>query len=163
MRLSLQTAVGSMRLIARGAPGMAIDKLGVTEDDLALTTGDVPWTTSDRNRVRKTLDSFIYGVIEDLGLPRFELPAEYIAAVISTFVAPVNYFPACSWITARMSNEELSTGIKGTTPQGFERVTPEQLFAIVVQLVNEADKTAAAYAAKTQAVITRLAISGGGE
>lgn len=155
-RLSLATAVGSMRLISKGLPYLATSVLGITEDDVSIVTSDEPWLTSDRPVVRKTLDAFIYGTIEALGLARFQLPSEYIAAVISTFVSPCNYFPACTWVTGGVSNEELANGVRGVAPQGFEESTPQKLFALVLELEAHADITAAKYAAKTGTVIGRL-------
>jgi hypothetical protein len=154
--LSLRTAIGAMQIIARGGPASAVDTLGITEEDMTLTTGVTPWLATDRARVRKTIDSFIYGVIDVLGLPRMDLPAEYCAAVIATFIDPANYFPACSWITGTVTSEELIAGKKGKPVEGFERVSPSELFALVLELHGDADKTAKSYAAKTGAVIDRL-------
>ena len=157
-KLSLNTAIGAMMIIAKGGPLMAIQKLGVTEEDFTLMTGDTVWTADIRPPIRRALEVCIYGVVDMIGLPRFELPAEYIAAIISTFVAPVNYFPACTWLAGGLSNEDIIQGRDAEAVMGFEKVTPQLLFALVVELENEADKTASAYCNKTGAKIQRLSV-----
>lgn len=160
--LSLRTAQGAMQILANGGPALVTDQLGLTPEDIQLVTGVTPWLATDRQTVRKGLDSFIYGVIDVLGLPRMDLPSEYVAAVISTFVDPCNYFPACAWVTAQVSSEELVAGKRAKPVEGFERTTPSELFAIILQLHGDADKTAQSYASKTGAAIERLKFSNAG-
>ena len=159
-KLRLSTAVGTMQIIARGGPQMSIQSLGLTPDDYKLLTGVEVWTANVRTVVRRALDSYVYGVLDILGLPRFELPAEYLAAVISVFVHPVNYFPACVWLSGGLSAEDIKSGRLGEVPEGFEKVKPEVLFCLVIELHEHADSTAASYANRTGAAIERLSMKG---
>lgn len=156
-RLNFATLEGSMRLIEKGGVDLAGDRLGISPEDLKLVTGSIPWIITDRQSVRRTLDMLIHGLVDSLGLPRFELPAEYVAAVISVFVCPCNYFAACSWIPGSVSNEDLVAGTRGEPLEGFEKVTPSQLFALLIEVAGEADKVAQRYSKKMGVKIERLA------
>ena len=83
-RLRLQTAVGTMNLIAAGGADLTAKVLGITPEDVVLTTGVDAWVNTDRTRVRRVLDTYLFGMVDILGLPRFELPAEYVPAPIVT-------------------------------------------------------------------------------
>ena len=37
-------------------------------------------------------DALLFQSLDELGLPRFTLPVEYVAAAIVAFVHPINYF-----------------------------------------------------------------------
>lgn len=159
-KLKLQTATGVMQIIAKGGLEVTTKYLGIPEDDVKTVTGSAPWTGAERLQVRRVLDSYIYGMLDVLGLPRFEVPAEYAAAIIAVFVHPVNWFAACSWVTGMASQEELVSGVRGQAVDGFEIVTARELFAIVIECATDADAVAQSYATKTGAVIERLAFTG---
>ena len=75
------------------------------------------------------MDSVLFGALDVLGLPRFELPAEYIAAWIALLVSPVNYETACVWYHGAQPVENLAE-----TPEIApiaEGITARQLFALV--------------------------------
>jgi hypothetical protein len=156
--LRLATAYGTMKILEKGGELVQADLLGVSQEDLALATGKAPWVATDRQAVRRTLDALMFGVIDAQGLPRFELPSEYCAAIIAVFVDPCNYFAACSWISGHVSHEELVAGSRGKTPEGFEKVRPEKLFALVIQISERGDSVAKAYASATGAAIERLGL-----
>ena len=90
MKLDIRTAKNTMEVIANGGATGAFDSLGITEDDFQLVTGDIPWIGADRHRVVAVLNSLIHGTVDLLGLPRIEVPAEFTAAAIAIFVAPLD-------------------------------------------------------------------------
>ena len=53
------------------------------------------WLATDRSRARRILETFVYGALDLQGLPRFPVPAEYLAACIALNVHPSNYMAAC--------------------------------------------------------------------
>jgi len=107
------------------------DQLGISPIDFKLTYDPVIWRTEQRLRVVRTLEALLYGTTSMLGLSRLQLPAEYIAAIVATFVAPCNRKLACIYLadigTGRRA-EDLAQGVS------TEQVSPEQLFALVFLL-----------------------------
>jgi len=65
-------------------------------DDRDFLVTDRPWPASDRTRARMLIDSVSYTGTDYIGIPRFELPAEFVVAVICSFVGPSNWMTACS-------------------------------------------------------------------
>lgn len=99
-------------------------------EDLQLVCSVTQWTRpSDRTRIRTTIERVIWGALDNLGIPRFELPAEYIAAWIAVMVQPVNRLTACAMFGQPRVATELAAD--PLTQQTYEGVTPMRLFAIV--------------------------------
>lgn len=133
--LSLSTVRGALSVISNGNVIDAAQSCGCTESDWKLLTGSKVWIGVDRPRVKRLLDSLIYGVVDTLGLPRFELPAEYAAACIAMFVSPINYFPACSWVGTYARSEDLADYHGNLDAvQGLETVSSAKLFALVMEI-----------------------------
>lgn len=124
-------------LASQGKQGH-LDNIGVSIDDFNKVIADVPWLGVDRSRVFSTLSSLITSTIDILGLPRFPLPAEYVAAGIALFVSPINVNAACCWMERSAPASELGRGIDDVNP-----CTPQQLFALVVQLVGDPEHSVA--------------------
>lgn len=139
MSLQLKVAVSSMALVGELGNVGQLDALGVSKADYARLVGDAPWTASERNRMTATLHSLIMGSVDIMGLSRFKVPAEYMAAGIAVFVAPVNVHVACQYAPAVGEAEEMGRGADRT------KVLPEQLFALVVQLYDTDMKVSARY------------------
>lgn len=122
--------------------------VGCTEKDWKLLTGDKPWLGVDRARVKRLLDALLYGIVDTLGIPRFDLPAEYAATVIAMGVNPTNYFAACNWVGNFSSSEDIADyhgRLEGVT--GLDKVTPSRLFALILEIVSseEADAMVSAF------------------
>ena len=86
------------------------------------------------------LHILINASVDALGLPRFDLPAEYIAAGISLFVSPVNVHAACVFAPPCFSSEDQG---RSRSPPSVGRVTSAQLFALVIQLYSSTDRISA--------------------
>ena len=138
--LSFETALGAMQLVKRSDYGSLFQSLGVTGEDYQLTCGTAVWTGMDRARVRQTLDAFSAGTMDLVGVSRFELPAEYLAAVIVMFVHPVNVMIACRWME-NMRPAEIIVGASSTPVT----VDPAEVFALCCDLMAD-DRGSAARA-----------------
>ena len=108
----------------------------IPNDDLELLMGPVMWITgATRSRVRKTLESFIFGALDALGLPRFEVTAEWIAQWIVATIAPINWMSACAiWDRPRLAE---ALAVDDGRQVDYETITAARLHAIVHQLASE--------------------------
>ena len=130
--LSLETARGAMRLVSEASYGSLFQSLGVTREDYSLCTGSAPWTGLDRQRVRQTLDAFSAGIMDLVGVARFEMPAEYLAAVVATFVHPTNMMVACRWL----ENQRPADYLQGASSTPIT-VDPAEIFCLVCDLMDD--------------------------
>lgn len=137
------TARNCLHIVAKGGCD-AVAAFGVAKPDFDLVTRREPWLGTDRERVVRVLNSLLFGSLDLLGLPRIQAPAEYIAAVLVTFVAPVNYQLACRFFEQSRPVDDLALN---PGSQAMETVTASQLFAMVIDLYDPAalSQTAAAF------------------
>jgi hypothetical protein len=138
--LSLQTARGAMQILLKGSVVESAQTMGCTESDWKLLTGKKVWIGTDRVRVKRLIDALLYATVDTIGLPRFNLPAEYVATVITVFVHPSNYFSACCWTGNFSTSEDLADyhgRLEGV--QSLEKVSASRLFALVCQLASGED------------------------
>jgi len=126
--VSFQVAKNCMELIKNGSVNDAFESLGISDDDFHLCCDSIPWIGSDRTRVSAVLNTLTHGVLDVLGLPRIEVPAEYRAGIITTFCAPGNIAVACRWLETGPTAENLSFG------GSLESVTAQKLFGLCCML-----------------------------
>ena len=119
-------AVNLMKMIKQQVTLANVDTLG-----LKVLSQDQMWTTSDRSTVRNTFDNLLFQSLDLLGLPRFILPVEYVAAGIVCFVHPVNYFTACLWSESHGSTTD-ELALEGD----YDRFSGRQLFAVVCNVFS---------------------------
>lgn len=130
MTLRLGTALGAVQIVKGMDPVELVTLLGLTEADCKLVGGRTPWVARDRGTVTRALDTFCAGVLDLCAVARFELPAEYIAAVIYSVVHPINYHTACVWMSGgRRSADDLVQG--GSLG---EVISAQTLFALLCML-----------------------------
>lgn len=98
----------------------------LTADDMDFVTQDKLWVSTERSRVRRCVESIVYGCLDIVGLPRFGAPAEYIAGVIVAQVHPVNYMAACSVMDGCEFTENIINGVDAP-------ISATHLFSLVVQ------------------------------
>src|SRR5690606_41296900 len=79
-----QTALASIKLIQASAV------LDLTEGDFDFLTSNKAWIATDRSRARRCVEACVYGTPDFGGYPRFPARVELIAAVIASYVHPVN-------------------------------------------------------------------------
>lgn len=114
-----------------------ISSFGCTQKEWELVTGKRVWVGTERNIVSRTLDSLLHGFVDSLGIPRFELPSEYVATIIALFVSPCNFFGACNYLGSHISGHDLmSQANLVETTDGLERVSPSKLFAHVCEIYS---------------------------
>lgn len=142
-KVSFPVAVNCMNLIKDGACNDAFEALAILPEDFELVCATVPYVGADRHRVTNVLTSLIWGTLDVVGLPRIEVPTEFIASVISVFVSPGNLAVACRWMEAGTAAETLAAG------GSLEPVTAQQLFALCCQLASEAPAAARRWEQRT--------------
>lgn len=156
--LQYKVARGAMDMLAQSGRAGFLSMVGISQDDFNVATGNTPWIGSQRNRVVQTLKSMMFLSTDNLGFPRFRLPAEYVAGAIATWVSPCNAHVACHALANVPSAQELAT--KGNQ-QVIDECTPEQLFALVVQLYSDPLSSAATatFVTKTNLNIDRATLN----
>lgn len=135
--MNYEVAVGCMKMISNIGREGFLDGLGVSKGDFDRLVGDAPWLGCDRNRMTSCLHALLNASVDSMGLPRFNLPAEFVAAGISVFVSPVNLHSACVFTSVQGTAEDI--GRMATVCP----TTPDQLFALVVQLYGSQARSAA--------------------
>lgn len=130
-KLSLNTVQGSASILLNANLQEVISAVGCTQEEWDIVVSDRPWFGKDRPRVTRIMESLLYGMIDTMGIPRFDLPAEYVASLIVLFVSPVNYFSACTWLGSFTAADDLCQYNGKEEPlEGFEKVKPRQIFAL---------------------------------
>lgn len=131
MRASYHGVISAMKIIAAGGVERSLTTIGVHEKDYVDLTGPVPWTMHDAQRMQTVIEKLAQGTSTAAGLPVFQLPVEYYAAVIATFVHPTNFIVACNAIGRRGTTEDFARGTDFTAS-----IDPRQAFALVLQAVQ---------------------------
>ncbi|AXH76711.1 MAG: external scaffolding protein [Microviridae sp.] len=139
MGLNLDTAQGAMRLISNIGRRGFIDGIGISKAEFDRFIGDEQWMATDRNRMTVVLHTLLNASVDAMNLPRFDLPAEYIAAGIAMFVSGINTLPACIFGPQAPSAEMMGRGPAGSV----QPCTAQQVFALVVQLFDSPGRNAA--------------------
>ena len=127
--LTMATALGSMQIIKGIDYTDLLPALGITDTDYSLVIGHTPWVAAQRARVRQTLDTLAAGVMDITGVPRFEMPAEFYAALIISFVSPINMQMACRWLEGHRSRDSIAGLSADSNPP-----KPEVVFCFVCDL-----------------------------
>lgn len=135
-KLQLHTAMAACQITFNDDFIKTCKSLGITEKEWEILTGPKVWKGVQRPLVKKLLDNLIYGVIDTLGIGRFQVPAEYVSAIVVTFCSVPNWFPACSWLGNYHRAEEIGNfdGAVTQPTDGLEKCTPQQLFALCLEI-----------------------------
>jgi len=119
--MQFQTALSALRVAEN------TDYIDMPKEQLDFLMGNRPWLAADRNRAKVAVEAIAYGACDLVGFARFDLPAEFVAAVIQKFVSPVNWQVACGCMA----------GIEDTTSiiqDRNNRLHPSKLFAMVLRI-----------------------------
>src|SRR5690625_1257768 len=116
-----QTAVASIKLLQASAV------LDLTEDELDFLTSNNVWIATDPSRARRCVAAGVYGTLVFLGSPRFPAPVEFLAAVIASYVHPVNIQTACLIMEGAEFTENIINGVE-------RPVTAAELFAFTLRV-----------------------------
>src|SRR5436305_13552538 len=101
-----QTALASIKLILASAV------LYLTDDDFDFLTSNNVWIATDRSRARRCVEACVYGTLAFVGYRRFPAPVEFIPAVRSYYVHPVNIPPACLIMEGAESTANIINGVE---------------------------------------------------
>lgn len=126
-RIRLASALGAVRTIAEESIHDHLYGSEIDPKDMELVMSDVPWGRKHRIPVIQTMEKLIHGSLEAVDLPKFEVPSEYIAAVIASVCAPTNFQVACRWIERGISHS--ASAIEDGS---MEPIKAAQLFVLVI-------------------------------
>ena len=124
----------AMQMLATTRLQDLTEAYGVPETDRQLLQADALWNAGDRPTVRRTMDSILYGALDALGLPRFVISAEYIAAWIALVVSPINWMTMCAYYDHAVAAADIR-GSQEDVPFA-EHITAPQLHALVTFSAN---------------------------
>lgn len=136
MNIQYSVARGAMSQIAAQFEAGSIDMFGVTLEDWKKLSAAKPWIANDRTRMAFIFNSLMSSTTNVIGVPAFQMPAEYIAAGIALYVHPINVHAACRFLERLPTAEEQGRAVEGT-----DKVTAAQLFALVVQLMADPQRS----------------------
>lgn len=120
------------------------DALGVTDRDFEITTGQTPWNRAQIPTVMRTIQALCYGTCEVLGTTKIELPTEYVAMIIATFVNPANYRTACAWMEQEQRQHFAASDLADTdSVHELKPTSARKCFALICMLKEQGSNTAA--------------------
>ena len=134
MTVQYEVVKGCMTLLAEGAATGSLGSLGLLPQDVKRVTGGIPWNRDERLIVIRTLDALMFGTMDLLALPRFQVPAEYVAAVVSMFVHPCNLMVASMWMATSGLEAASSLGSPTSQSANCDSIDAATIFAIAAQL-----------------------------
>ncbi len=130
IQLRIEVALGAMSILRDNSLNGDFSAFGVSEKEYGLMSGSTPWLATDRSTVRRVLDCMIWGIMDSVGVPRFQPPMEYIAAVLSTFVSGNNLMVACRWIEGGQRAED----VIGDRSADSVHIDAHRLFSFIILL-----------------------------
>lgn len=133
-QLRIEVALGAMSILRDNSLSGDFSAFGISEKEYQLMSGPTPWLGSDRNTVKRVLDCMIWGIMDTIGVPRFEPPMEYVASVLSSFVSGNNLMVACRWIEGGPLAEDIVGDLAAPT-----HVDAQKLFSFII-LMRGQDK-----------------------
>lgn len=136
--MQFTVARGAMKFICDQYKMNNIETFGVSVEDFRKLSGHAFWIATDRTRMKATLEALLSASMDVVGIPRFQMPAEYIAAGIALFVAPNNVHSACRFMERVPTAEHLGRAVDSS-----DKATADQLFALVVQLISDPQHSSA--------------------
>lgn len=102
---------------------------GIAIEDWKLLTTDKLWTLSERQKIRSILIEMINISLTIAGIPPQSLPVQYVAALISSLVAPCNRLVACS-CSPETYDAVAASGLEG--PVQFVNTDRQTLTSLVL-------------------------------
>lgn len=134
MDMRYAASVGALKVLGNSG------HVELSDDDFEFLTGANIWLAAQRTRARNCIEAYAFGALDIIGLPRFPLPAEFVACVIAKAVHPSN------WVTASV----VMSGVEWTENVILNREEPlnaEVLFSHILRIaggvefgVNDAEK-----------------------
>jgi len=137
--LNIQTAKGAINTILNLEYIDQCKALGINDSEWNDLTGPKPWSGKQRPIIKRLVDNLLFGMLDAMGLPRFAVPAEFVASVGLAFIYPTNYWAFSSWMGNFHRADELGNfdGSHNGPTDGLEKVTASQIFALILQLNSD--------------------------
>lgn len=104
---------------------------GVSAQNLKILGQPFFWTTSQRSVYRQAMESILFESLDFIAMPRHRIIVEYVAACITAFVSPCNFFQACSWSEWHGQDAD-SMASEFSQNAEYEPYTARQLHAVVL-------------------------------
>jgi len=137
--LSLDMVRGSMQVLLGSCSKDIMTVVGCSEEEWNLVTGKAMWQGVDRTIVGRTLQQLMYGLVDMMGVPRLELPVEFVVAVVYTFVSPVNYFTACAWLGSYKRGVDIQKATLDEVVEGIETLPASAIFSNLLVVAGRGD------------------------
>lgn len=128
--LRIEVALGAMSILDQNSLNGDFSTFGVSEKEYKLMSGNMPWVATDRATVRRVMDCMLFGVMDVVGVPRFQPPMEYVAAVLCSFISGNNLMLACRWIEGGQRAEDVIGDRSAEAPH----IDAAQLFSFITLL-----------------------------
>lgn len=90
--------LAAARMVSTAQMSRLMVNSGVSQMQMDYLRGSTMWSSDMRTQMRTTLDTVIYGACDMAGLPRVDVPAEMVAAIVAVTVDPGNWMICASWI-----------------------------------------------------------------
>jgi len=150
--VSYKIAVKAMMYISAQGNISFLEDHGIMQEEWETLVQDRAWSKEQKSRCRTTLNQVIYGVMDEMNIPRIQLPAEMLAACIAVFIKPINGVTACCWMERTVSAIQLGMEEHDAVP-----CTASQLISLVIQLYRSTEHIQAIsqFDVKTNRLITK--------
>lgn len=134
--IRLTTAMGALRTVNSLNYLDMIESLGLGEPEWELLSQKSPWMAKHRPIIETLGKNLIYAGLDLMGVNRFPVSAEYVAAVAVTFISECNYMHFSQWMGSFATADELGNfdGSRQGHIEGMEKITPSQLHALILEL-----------------------------
>lgn len=144
--------LSSIVYMAQNEFGTVAKSAGLTQSHVDKLLGASPWLNTDRVAMKTALDMVIYSLSDLAMLPREDIPAECVAAVIACLVSPVNHFAAASWLANLKPARDLA---ENAQTAHIERVGHGRMLTLIRQAHGAllTEETYDAYAIQIQQVL----------
>ena len=153
--LSLKTMFAATHVLRDEFTQSALPAMGINKMDFEVLQQQRMWNVQQRIQVQRTMQAIRDGLATAQGFEPYRAPAEFQAAIIEQFVAPVNRRAACAWL-ANVSLHTAADEAAGVAAGTAEPVTPSQLFALCLSCEADEDGFRSEYESKTAKEVDRV-------
>lgn len=139
--VSVSTAIALLRTIERYTPA-DFDVLGITQENFELLSQRDTWRREQLHIIIRTFNSVLFGTLEIMGLPKLVVPSEYVAAHITSIVAPENHMHCCILLAMERQTGvgALELAARQASPSQYDPTSADHLFALVC-LLQDTDES----------------------
>lgn len=121
-----------MTVLASIKAAKASGIVDLDSDDMDFLSSDKLWVGAHASRARRCVETCVYGALDYLALPRFSLPAEYIAGCIFYYVHPCNWLTACQFMEGCRFSEDIINEVE-------KPITAARTFALLLEVSSGRD------------------------